>query len=232
MSDEQNEAATAPDSDAERPEAQSCILGHAEPVEAFEGFVCRRHFHWLADTLRQIEELFALRGVVLLPGPSTETRHGSRDGSPAPGRVAIMALTDKRAKDWHDDDEAIPDLPGALYSWIRLMGEEREDDDIADINGDVSTLVGVLHRERHWIVRQVWVDDYAADLAALHRFVASAVGDSMWPKPVGRCPNDGAALFNTIGADEITCRRCKFTWSGIALVRLRLIHEQDRAKEA
>jgi hypothetical protein len=214
-----------------------CVLGHPEPVEAFQGWLCRRHYHWLGGTLRQIEELFALTVEVLLPGPANGgERHGTRDGSPAPGRVIVMALSDKRARDWRDDPDAIPDVAGALDSWIRLIDEERLDDNgestlnLEGYNGTVSAAIRVLGRERHWMSQQAWVDDYAADLAALHRHVASAVGDSMWPRPVGRCPNDQAPLYNTIGVDEVTCRRCKYTWTGIALVRLRLIHEQDAAK--
>jgi hypothetical protein len=49
----------------------------------------------------------------------------------------------------------------------------------------------LLRRERR--CRQPWLDDYVAELAGLHRAVASAVGASMWPRPIGCCPNCGAA---------------------------------------
>lgn len=202
-----------------------CVLGHQDPVEAFAGYACKRHFHWILDTLREIETLASLLDDVLLPGPSGDTRSGTRVGSPAPGSVAVMALTDPRAKtpiDLEGDDD-VPDMPGTLASWARLVVEERETTD--QLTGDVSQSVRVLRRERGWIVQQAWVDDYAFELGAVHRAVARAVGDSMWPRPVGRCPNCRCPLFNTIGLDEITCRKCRTTWAGVALVRLRLIFE-------
>lgn len=92
---------------------------------------------------------------------------------------------------------------------------------------DVASLVRILRRERSWISQQLWVDDLVADLELLHRRVASGAGDSMWPRPIGKCPNCQTALYPTIGIDEVTCRRCKSSWEGIALVRLRLIFEQE-----
>jgi NADH pyrophosphatase NudC (nudix superfamily) len=93
----------------------------------------------------------------------------------------------------------------------------------------VSGSVRLLRRERRWIARQPWLDDYVAELAGLHRAVASAVGASMWPRPIGCCPNCGAPMYPTIGVDVASCRRCKSSWSGVALARLRLIHEQEGA---
>lgn len=208
---------------------QACILGHAQPVAREFGFACKRHYTWIDRTLRQIEELFALLEDVLIPGPGGDIRSGTRVGSPAPGRVEVMAITDPRAKtpiDLDDPDD-VPDLPGTLASWARLIVEERQTTDT--IHGDVSTSVRVLHRERGWISQQRWLDDYAFELAAIHRAVARAVGDSLWPRPIGKCPNDGSPLFNTIGVDEITCRRCRATWTGVHLARLLLIFEQEKA---
>lgn len=91
----------------------------------------------------------------------------------------------------------------------------------------LSALVHVLKRERHWMAQQLWIDDYLAVLEDAHRAIARAAGESMWPKPIGKCPNCDAALFNTVGADLVTCTRCKTPWAGLSLVRLRLIHEQE-----
>lgn len=208
-----------------------CILGHQAHAERFSGYACRRHYHWMNDTLRQIEELFALADDVLLPGPAQGgERHGTRDGSPAPGRLGMMALTDKRAKtpiDLEPDD--VPDLPGTLTSWARLVLEERHS------TRSASTVVEAIHvliHERTFIAAQEWVDDYCTELAVLHRQLAGAVGDTMWPRPIGRCPNCQVGLFNTIGVDEVTCRRCKASWSGASLARLRLIHEQEQEASA
>jgi hypothetical protein len=206
-----------------------CVLGHVEPVEAFIGYACRRHFHWINDTLREIETLSALLDDVLIPGPGGDTRSGTRVGSPAPGSVAVMALTDSRAKtpiDLDSDDD-VPDMPGTLGSWARMVVEERDTTD--QLTGDVTQSVRVLRRERAWIAQQPWIDDYVFELAVVHRALARAVGDSMWPRPIGKCPNDQASLYNTIGLDEVHCRRCGATWAGVHLARLRLIFEQQEA---
>jgi hypothetical protein len=92
-------------------------------VESFVGHACRRHYHWIAATLREIEELFALTGCVLIPGPGGDGRGATRVDSPAPGRIEVMALTDPRARAPLADDD-IPDLPGTLASWARMVVEE------------------------------------------------------------------------------------------------------------
>lgn len=209
-----------------------CVLGHVEPVEAYMGFACRRHFHWINDTLREIETLAALLPDALQPEltswPKGDVRAGTMDGSPAPGSVTVMALSDPRAKtpiDLEREDD-VPDLPGTLASWARVVVEERETTD--ELTGDVAQSVRVLRREKGWIAQQPWIDDYAFELAAVHRALARAVGDSMWPRPVGKCPNCQTRLYNTIGLDEITCRKCRTTWAGVDLDRLRLIFEKDQ----
>lgn len=203
---------------------EQCILGHADPVKSEFGYACRRHYHWIDRTLQQIEELFALLDDVILPGPGGDGRSGTRVGSPAPGRVEVMAITDKRARAAIEPGD-IPDLPGTLASWARLVVEERQTSD--ELTGHVAQSLRVLRRERMWIAGQDWLDDYAGEMAELHRAAARAVGDTMWPRPIGHCPNCGAPMYPTIGVDEAHCRRCKSTWTGIALARLRLIHEQE-----
>jgi len=206
-----------------------CVFPHAQPAAADEGHVCRRHLQWINDMLTQIAELYTLRGDVVLPGPGGG-RHATPDGSPAPGRIEVMALSDPRNRDWHDDDDAVPDVPGTLYGYIRLIAEERNDQRLCDVPGDVPSLAGVLRRERHWIARQSWVDDYAADLHALHQVVARAVGVTMWPESIGPCPACQAKLFVTIGVDVVTCRHCRAEWTGVHLARLNLIHEKEGQK--
>lgn len=210
------------------PLGEACVLGHAEPVAREFGYACRRHYHWLDRTLTQIEELFALVDDVREPQLSNGlngARSGTMDGSPAPARLAVMAITDRRNRPLGIDEDELPDVPGSLASWARMVVEERQTSDTVD--GTVSVSIRILHRERLWISQQEWLDDYAGEVAALHRATARAVGDTMWPKPIGHCPNCGAPMYPTIGVDEAHCRRCKATWSGVALARLRLIHEQE-----
>lgn len=225
-----------------------CILGHPDHAERFAGYACKRHYHWIDRTLQQIEELFALTDDVLVKVSSAmsgDGRGGTQTGSPAPGRLDVIAFTDPRLVpraehlNWYENSDGrgglesnggqVRDLPGSLAQWARMVVEERDATD--ELSGCVTESVRVLRRERHWIARQAWLDDYVAELAELHRDVARAVGDTMWPQPIGKCPNDQAPLYNTIGVDSVTCRRCKATWSGVHLARLRLIHEQDKARK-
>ena len=213
-----------------------CVLGHVEPVEAFIGFACRRHYHWISDTLREIETLLALLPSVLLPGTGSGIRGGTMVDSPAPGRLDVMVISDKRnrplALPMTPERNLVPstgrledngpdevDVIGELVGWCRVVYEECE--------GARGMGLVTLRAERRWIAQQPWLDDYAASLAAVHRTLAHAVGDDMWPRPIGKCPNCGAPLFNTIGLDEVHCRRCRSTWAGVHLARLRLIHEQE-----
>src|SRR5690242_19182161 len=49
---------------------QACVLGQTEPAARYVGLLCRRHYHRLDASRREIEELYALRDDVLIPGPS------------------------------------------------------------------------------------------------------------------------------------------------------------------
>lgn len=203
-----------------------CVIEHLDHHERLVGLVCKRHYHWIDRTLGEILELFALLDDVVVPGPSSEERHSSSVHSSAPGRLDVMALTDKRGIFYVDDPDAIPDIPGGVSSWARIVIEERDLKDVV-LDGTLTGAVKLLRRERHWIAAQAWIDDYATDLAFFHRKVAHGAGDSMWPKSIGPCPNCKRPLFNTVGVDRVDCRRCKSSWEGIALARLRLILEQE-----
>jgi hypothetical protein len=82
-----------------------------------------------------------------------------------------------------------------------------------------------LHAHRHWIARAAWVDDYIAELGDVHHALAVATGGGMWPQSIGPCPNCGTKLYNTIGIDIVACRKCKSSWEGVHLARLRYILE-------
>lgn len=214
------------------PLPSDCVMSHADPhIEGYVGYLCRRHYGWVDRTLAEILELFALLPDVIVPGPGGDTRSGTRVGSPAPGRVEVMALTDPRGiHEWIDDPDAIPDLPGALALWLRVMAEDRPEwskHGLDNWDGTLASTVRILRKERNWLAQQPWVDDYANELSDLHRAVARGVGDTMWPRPVGKCPNCTRPMFITVGVDEISCKGCHSVWTGTALARLRLIHEQE-----
>jgi hypothetical protein len=242
--------------------SDDCVLAHDGHADRKHGLLCARHWNWLASTLDQIEELFGLLGQVIIPGPGGDGPTGKTIDSPAPGRVAVMALTDRRNRLQLDDEDAVPNVPGVLESWLRLVDEESGHNLLpfaratfaADARGHVFDLsrppalgddlehplrwsiplpltLRLLRRERHWIAQQPWIDDYAADLAALHLALARGVGDSMWPKSLGPCPNCGVKLYpDTTGADLVACRKCKSSWSGVHWLRLRLVLEKWGAR--
>lgn len=198
----------------------ACILGHPEPTPTFVGYLCRRHYHHIGDVLTQITELAALQPY-LDPSGSMGQLGGSIIHSPAPGNLYTMALTDRRAS---NDGEDIPHVGEGLFGWCRMVEEEQGD---LLSEGTILVMAIYLHKHRHWIARQPWCDGYARDLDYLHRALAKGSGASAWPEPVGRCPNCDRALYNTVGVDEITCNKCKTTWRGVDLARLRLILEQE-----
>lgn len=237
-----------------------CVLTHDGHADRKHGLLCARHWHWLANTLDQIEELFGLLAEVIIPGPGGDGRTGKTIDSPAPGRVSIMAITDRRAIDWHDDDDAIPNVPGVLESWLRMVDEESghrllpfaraafaadarghafdlsiapADDPAHPLRWSIPLVatVHLLRRERHWIAQQLWVDDYVADLEKMHRALADATSADMWPRSLGPCPHCGKPLYpDTTGADLVACRRCRSSWSGVHWLRLRLVLEKETTK--
>lgn len=94
---------------------------------------------------------------------------------------------------------------------------------------DVASLVRILKREAKWIAAQEWVPDYCDELVTVHRVLAGAVGESMWARPLGLCPNCSRPIYVEAGVDAITCRRCKSSWEGVHYLRLRLMLEKQGA---
>lgn len=243
----------AEDIPADIPPEQRCVLGHNEPAKRYIGLLCTRHYHWCYNTLDEISQLYALLPEVILPGPSGQERHGTSVEAPAPGRLDVMAITEMRddlrsTRDpgdelWFEGCADIPKLIPALQSWISTIVEEREIQPPESpwvqrrerwvLPDTLAECVRILRREQRWISRQLWVDDYMAELGKLHRALATAVGDTMWPKPLGKCPNCAASLYPTVGVDQVSCSKCGSVWAGKSLIRLRLILEQDEeAKRA
>ena len=208
------------------PPEEACVLPHGdEPRRRHVGLLCGRHYGELEGRLREIETLFALRDELLLPGPGGERVSGGGFGSPAPGRLSLMQVTDSRAGIEGDH----PDVARVLAFWAWEVASRRR---IAEtVTGDVSQSVRLLRRERKWIAGQLWVPRYAEALRTAHRALATASGASMWAEAVGRCPNCQTKLYNDItGADVVKCRKCKASWSGVAWLRLRLIFEQEEQR--
>lgn len=147
------------------------------------------------------------------------------------------------APNWRPPRAAIimpprPTDPTLIPKWVAVIEALRAERKHGDwtwragfwcLPSDVASLVRILKRERRWIAAQDWVDDFASELGQLHRAVASAVGETMWAKPLGVCPNCRRPLFVEAGVDAITCRnrKCNSTWEGVHYLRLRLMIEQQ-----
>lgn len=206
----------------------ACVLPHPEPAQRWHGRLCRRHYHQILDRLRELETLAALGDDVIVPGPSSDGRHPTMSGSPAPGRVEWMMITDARMTvldEW-------PDVAGVLAEWARAVVDDAAlvgvDGLPLAVGGAVSGNVRLLRREHRWIAGQPWVDDYAGELAHLHRALAAATGAGMWRPSIGRCPHCRARLhLDPAGADVVACWRCGSAWSGVHYLRLRLIVGED-----
>lgn len=211
-----------------------CILDHADHSERFVGLICRRHYHWIDSSLEQILELFALLPGALLPaanGLGGSRASGDVD-APAPGRVDVMALFDERSHRHYRDEHGDPNSPEyphiftSLGGWVQILIEERGLTELPDFL-PLTGIIGLLRGHRQWIAQQPWIDDYTIEINDIHVALARGVRDSMWPASIGKCPNCSSKLYNTIGVDEVVCRKCKSAWAGVHLARLRLVLEQE-----
>lgn len=232
------------------PGVPSCSPCAAPTCELCEGdrefgVICRRHYHWIDNTLTQIVELAAL--VPYHNPVGEQQRSGTPDGSPAPGNLDAMALTDRRntsprpngdredmdhKRNWNgreleSNGADVPDVVGTLASHALVVAAER-DPQPDGYHPNVMESVRMLRKHRHWIAQQGWlVEAYAEDLELVHRQLAAVTRAGKWPESIGTCPNCGTRLYVTVGVDQISCRRCKAQWSGVDLVRLRLILEDQ-----
>jgi hypothetical protein len=190
--------------------------------------VCRRHADSLADTLRDLAETYALLGLFLAPGsvPDEGNVRGRRIDAPAPVRLEVVALTDRRTIALDDADP--PPVLAIVESWARLVREERA---LASplVRATLIGEVGFLLAHHGWVCAQPWVDDYAAELRRARSAVHDAIGDHA-PRPVGHCQvvdeqgECGGPLYqDRWGAMAVSCRRCGAVWQEDDLRRLGLV---------
>lgn len=231
--------------------ADGCLNGDAVVVAAdvasrqewsrppYIGVLCRRCYSRIRERLEQIDEIYPMLAEVLVPAPKTKARMAYAMYAPgsAPGRLDVMALTDRRAgpaqqppSEHADPDEApVYEVLSILGSWVARIDATRPQPELsANRRLIMNDLTTILRREQHWIAGQPWVDTFLGALELVQRELARATGAGMWPKPIGHCPNCQAPMeHHWETAMSATCRRCHTTWSGLALMRLRLIHEQE-----
>lgn len=168
-----------------------CVLKHKEPRFAAPGLlICAGHRRWLHEALEEILIAAALLPIFLEPGTAEDDGHqvkGKRVDPPAPIRLDVVALTDRRGA-YIEADHAVGITPALvlLEAWARVVREERQ---LAfpETKATIFTEVRLLQAHTDWIASQPWIYDYVKELKDCHKALQSAIGyhDA---KPVGRCP--------------------------------------------
>ena len=209
----------------------NCLLPHREPKTALNGrLVCPGHQRWLTDTLHDIITTTALLPHFLEPGTAVDDGHqvkGKRVDPPAPVRLDVIALLDRRTLARHPGD-LIPVL-AILEAWATLIRDERQLQPCRS-QATVTSEAGTLLSHLDWIICQPWVDDLAREIRDVKSALHSAIGDHA-PRPVGTCPvihpdtgECGGKLYqDRYGGMSVTCRRCGETWGETELRRLGLM---------
>ena len=208
----------------------NCILHHREPKLPLPGsYLCRGHATWLVESLLDVVEIAALLVEFTEPGTAVDDGRqvrGKRVDPPAPVRLDVIALSDRRTI-WQSEGDIVPVL-AVLESWARMVREERDlqADGVATITGEAM----LLHAHRDWIGAQPWVDELVRELRDVRSALHNAIGDHA-PRSVGACPvvdpdhgECGGRLYqDRYGRLSVTCRKCGETWGETELRRLGLV---------
>jgi hypothetical protein len=209
----------------------NCLLPHREPKSAADGtLVCIGHTRWLKESIDDVVIAYALLPHFYEPGTAVDDGHqvkGKRVDPPAPVRLDVVALLDRRTIARHPGD-IVPVL-AILEAWARLVREERKVQPCqrrATVTSEAGTLLGHLD----WIICQPWVDELAREIREVKSALHSAIGDHA-PRPVGTCPvihpetgECGGKLYqDRYGGMSVTCRKCGETWGETELRRLGLM---------
>ena len=145
-----------------------------------------------------------------------------------------------RRRDLHDDEhdagsDRLMSILGVLNGWARVVREER---DLAE--PEQITITGerdLLSRHLDWCAAQPWIDEMFGELRQLRAALKSLNGTED-DKPVGRCYLliDGEECAGPIWMDQAAghahCGRCKNTWDGEQVARLKFALEMDRRPKA
>ena len=209
----------------------NCVLPHRDPKTAAEGtLVCPGHTRWLRESIDDVVTTFALLPHFYEPGTATDDGQqvkGKRVDPPAPVRLDVVALLDKRTIARNPGD-IVPVL-AILQAWARLVREERQLQPCRR-QATVTSEAGTLLAHIDWIICQPWVDDLGREIREVKSALHSAIGDHA-PRPVGTCPvvhpdtgECGGKLYqDRYGGMSVTCRRCGETWGETELRRLGLM---------
>ncbi len=210
---------------------RNCVLPHRDPKAAANGtLVCPGHTRWLTESIDDIVITYALLPHFYEPGTAVDDGQqvrGKRVDPPAPVRLDVVALLDKRTIARHPGD-IVPAL-AILEGWARLIREQRQLQPCqrqATVTSEASTLLSHID----WIICQPWVDDLAREIREVKSALHSAIGDHA-PRPVGTCPVihpdtgecAGKLYQDRYGGMSVTCQRCGEAWGETELRRLGLM---------
>ena len=212
----------------------NCLLPHREPRESLAGaLVCRHHHGWLRDSIDDIVITYGLLPHFYEPGTAVDDGHqvkGKRVDPPAPVRLDVVALPDKRTVHRYPGD--IVPVIAILESWARLVRDERKIQPCRQ-PATVTSEAGTLLAHLDWIIGEPFVADLADELRQVKSALHSAIGDHA-PRPVGTCPvvhpdedtECGGRLYqDRYGGMSVTCRKCGETWGETELRRLGLMQQ-------
>jgi hypothetical protein len=180
----------------------------------------------LADIGESIISAAPVHGA---PGP-----HAKGYRSTPPLRLDVVAMLDRRTEinggsGADIDDDVLDDIPNVgadLGGWVRVLAEEHPDFDGEGWNADPIAYAwgaDLLRSRCDWVVRQPWVDEFAADIARVHGALRAACCD-LPDEPVGMCLTHGCdgRAYPTRERDGVRCARCRRLYRGHELVQLRL----------
>lgn len=218
-------------------------MSHAKPVDAVVGMLCGDHYATVREQLQDCMEMYAIVGEFLLPGSTPEddgSKHTKKSTIPAPIRLEVLALRDPRnatdlewtyESNWDQakgrltgNGSEIPTYHLWLDGWAEYVREY-----VTDPKPDRTDTGNTKWLQAHlnWLAGDDQLPLFLKELRGAHRALMAGVGKS--PKrPLGYCylDFDGNECKGSIWlADDskgARCGKCKVTWSGPELIRLRL----------
>lgn len=210
--------------------------GEAEPRPAKQGLLCTGCARRLETYLEEIPDMYAT--LDSRPEGAFSTRYDGRSGgkkggisySPALARLDVIALQDPRTvaysladpetgKHYHD---GLMDVAGVLVSWATMFAEEQH---VTSPTGTLWEAVDLLVRWFDRLTEQLWVDEMWTDVHDADQLLRRANGRPA-ARPRGHCQKCASALWGEADAVQITCNKCRITYTGAQLLLIADSREQ------